>query len=103
MDTKECLEYIKDWYFADTIELLDLVLTDDTADPQYSAITALNRLWVYLEYQKNTNTKFECCNITSFLEKMNYTSEDIDLFRQKVHREQEIYTGDRLDTYFLEE
>lgn len=103
MGAKECLEYMKDWYFADTIELLDLVLTDDTADPQYSAITTLNRLWVYLEYQKNANPNFECCDITSFLEKMNYTSEDIDLFRKKVYREQEIYTDDILDTHFLEE
>lgn len=52
MILEECMEYISDWYFTDTVELLDLVLDDDVADPQYSAITTLNRLWVYLQYKK---------------------------------------------------
>lgn len=52
MNLEECIEYISDWYFSDTVELLDLVLDDDIADPQYSAITTLNRLWIYLQYKK---------------------------------------------------
>ena len=46
MDLEECIEYISNWYFSDTVELLDLVLTDDVKDPQYFAITTLNRLWI---------------------------------------------------------
>ena len=55
MKLEECIKYISDWYFADTVELLDLVLDDDIEDPQYSAITTLNRLWVYLQYKKKSD------------------------------------------------
>ena len=55
MSLDECIKYISDWYFSDTVELLDLVLDDDVVDPQYSAITTLNRLWVYLQYKKKTD------------------------------------------------
>ena len=60
MDVKECIEQIIDWYFSDTVELLDLVLNDDVADPQYSAITTLNRFWLYLQYQQKTEMNYEC-------------------------------------------
>ena len=55
MDVKECIEQIIDWYFSDTVELLDLVLNDDVADPQYSAITTLNRFWLYSISTKDRN------------------------------------------------
>ena len=101
MNLKEYLDYMIEWYFSDTVELLDLVLNDDIADPKYSAITTLNRLWVYLEYQRNINKSFECGDVASFLDKIGYTSADIDLFRKKVCEEQKIYTADILDTDFL--
>lgn len=55
MDTKEnkiinkeeCIQLISRWFLSDTVEFLDLVLKDDTVDPTYSAITALNRLYIY--------------------------------------------------------
>lgn len=102
MDLKECIEYISDWYFADTVELLDLVLDDDMVDPQYSAITTLNRLWVYLQYKQKTNENYECSDVSSLFKKMGYTSEEIVLFRKKVQKEREIYTADILDTEFFE-
>ncbi len=103
MDLNECIEYISDWYFADTVELLDLVLDDDMTDPQYSAITTLNRLWVYLQYEQKTKENYECSDVSSLFEKMGYTSEHIALFRKKVQEERKIYTADILDTEFFEE
>lgn len=102
MNLEECIEYIVKWYFADTVELLDLVLEDDIVDPQYSAITTLNRLWVYLQYKKKTNNSYMCSDISSLFKEMRYTTEDIALFRKKVQEEQKIYTADILDTEFFE-
>lgn len=84
------------------MELLDLVLDDDMADPQYSAITTINRLWVYLQYQNKTDGRYACSSISSLLQKMGYTPEDIALFRKKAQEEQKMYTSDILDTEFLE-
>ena len=100
MDLKECIQYISNWYFSDTVEFLDLVLADDIADPQYSAITALNRIWVYLQFRKKMDKSCECDDVTSLFQKMGYTTEDIALFRKKVQEEHKIYTGDILDTDF---
>ena len=101
MDLKECMQYINNWYFSDTVELLDLVLDDDIADPQYSAITTLNRFWIYLQYKKKTDKSYECSDISSLFKKMGYTEEDIALFRKKAQEERKIYTDDILDTKFL--
>jgi hypothetical protein len=102
MSLDECIKYISDWYFSDTVELLDLVLDDDVVDPQYSAITTLNRLWVYLQYKKKTDRSYECSSVSSLFKKMGYTPEDIDLFRKKAQEERKIYTADILDTEFFE-
>ena len=90
MNLEECIKYISGWYFSDTIELLDLVLDDDIVDPQYSAITTLNRLWIWLQYKKRTDKNYK------------YTTEDIALFRKKAMEERKIYTGDILNIEFLE-
>lgn len=102
MNLDECIEYVSDWYFSDTVELFDFVLDDDIVNPQYSAITTLNRFWVYLQYKKNTDKSFECSNVSMFIEKIGYTPEDISLFRKKVQEERKIYTADILDTEFFD-
>ena len=101
MDLEECIEYISNWYFSDTVELLDLVLTDDVKDPQYSAITTLNRLWIYLQYKINTNENYEWSDISSLFNKMGYTPEDFALFINKLQEEYKIYNGAILDTEFF--
>lgn len=103
MNLEECIDKIIDWYFSDTVELLDLILDDDIADPQYSAITTLNRLWLYLQYESMTNKNYECNDVSFLLKKIGYTSEDIILLRRKAQEEREIYTSDILDTKFFEE
>lgn len=101
MDLKTCIQYMSEWYFSDTVELLDLVLDDDMEDPQYSAITTLNRFWVYLQYKKEMDKSYECGDVSSLLKKMGYTSEDIARFKKKVQEERKIYTADILDTEFF--
>ena len=70
MDLEECIQYIIDWYFSDTVELFDLVLADDTVDPKYSAITTLNRFWVYLQYKRQSDRDCEYSNIFSLFKKI---------------------------------
>ena len=103
MNLEECIKYISKWYFSDTIELLDLVLDDDIVDPQYSAITTLNRLWIWLQYKKRTDKNYKCNDISSLLDKIGYTTEDMALFRKKAMEERKIYTGDILNIEFLED
>ena len=101
MNVNEYMEYISDFFFSDTVELLDLVLDDDDVDPQYSAITTLNRFWVYLQYKKAMDTVYQCRNVSSLLDQIGYTKEDIALFREKVRKEHSIYAGDILNEEFF--
>ncbi len=101
MDLKECLSRICDWYHVDTVEFLDFVLTDDLDDPQYSAITAINRLWIYLQYKKATDGNFEHNQVSTMLLSMGYTNDDIALLKNMAQKERNIYIGDILDTEFF--
>ena len=84
----ECVEKIVKWYIGDTIELLDLVLTDDLEDPQFSAITTCKRLNEYLLYQElRGNPKKD---LTELLRESGYTQEDIDLLMLKKEQEEEL-------------
>lgn len=78
-----------------------MVLNDDVADPQYSAITTLNRFWLYLQYQQKTEMNYECSDVPSLLKKIGYTDEDIALFKKKAQKERKIYTSEILDIDFF--
>ena len=84
----ECVEKIVEWYIGDTIELLDLVLTDDLEDPQYSAITTCKRLNEYLLYQELRGNQKK--DLTELLMGSGYTQEDIDLLMVKKEQEKEL-------------
>ena len=101
MNMEECIQHISAWYFSDTIELLDLVLCDDEEDPQYSAITTMNRLWIYIQYQKKLNKDCEYDSVASLILKSGYSSEDVALFKKKVLEERDIYHGTILDEEFF--
>ena len=102
MDLKECISYICDWYHSDTIEFLDLVLCDDLDDPQYSAITAINRLWIYLQYKRATEENFAHDKVSTMILSMGYTQDDIALLRTMAQKERDIYVGKILDTEFFD-
>lgn len=89
----ECVEKIVKWYIGDTIELLDLVLTDDLEDPQYSAITTCKRLNEYLLYQELRGNQKK--DLTELLRESGYTQEDIDLLMVKKEQEKELIKGSR--------
>ena len=84
----ECVEKIVEWYIGDTIELLDLVLTDDLEDPQYSAITTCKRFNEYLLYQELRGNQKK--DLTELLMGSGYTQEDIDLLMVKKEQEKEL-------------
>ncbi len=102
MNLEECQRHINDWYLDDTINLVYLVLTDDEAGPQYSAITALNRLWLYLQLRNGTDPNHACANVASLLTELGYDPEEIALLRQKARAERPIYIGAILDEGFFE-
>ena len=102
MDIEQCLQYICNWYYSDTIELFDLVLYDNSEDPQYSAITTLNRFWVLLQLKRQRQgEEFENRNVSSLIEDAGYTSKDIELFRKKAREELDTYTADVFDMDFI--
>ena len=83
-----CIDRIVKTYFYNVITLLDCVLTDDLEDPQYSAITACNRLNEYLHYQELQGDQKK--DALEFLGDLGYSQEDIDLLMAKVEKEKEL-------------
>lgn len=73
----------------DSIELLDCVLTDDEADPQFSPSMALRRLECVVEYQ-NLCTDRPYASVEDFLLAHNYRPEDLSLLEKKLAEEQEM-------------
>ena len=71
------------WFVSDTIELIDKVLDDDDNDPQYSAVTAVTRIQLYLTYKNELNT----IEISDFLLNSGYSNEDIEILKRKYDKE----------------
>lgn len=101
MNLNECIKYMSERYFDDTVILIDMVLCDDITDPQYSVITTLNRFLVYLQYKNIVDKDYKCSDIASALEKIGYTKEDISLLKEKAKDEYKIYIGEVLCTEFI--
>lgn len=101
MNLNQCIKYMSERYFDDTVILIDMVLCDDITDPQYSAITTLNRFLVYLQYKNIVDKDYKCSDIASALEKIGYTREDISLLKEKAKDEYKIYIGEVLCTEFI--
>ena len=83
----KCLERIVKLFLYDTITLVDLVLTDDPDDPQYSANAAWDRLSDYLTYQE-FHSHQQLSVVEYLLKEGGYSQEDVELFLRK--KEQEI-------------
>ena len=69
---KNALKYIVKLFLYDTINDLDMVLTDSESDPQYSAITVYKRLEVYLQYSDQNNK-----DVLNFIKNSGYDENDI--------------------------
>ena len=92
MDKKKYEQNIKqiiDWFLSDTMQLFDLVLDDSDVDPQFSAVTAMNRLGLYLSCIGNVSASEE--NILEYLECSGYSIADLEVFLSKYKREIERY------------
>ena len=102
MDRNKCVQLIGKWFFSDTIELLDRVLSDDEKNPVYSAITTLNRLHLYIEFQKITGEQ-GCDSVQSLFRQMGYSERTYETFRTKAKEEYAIYSSEIYDASFFEE
>lgn len=87
MNRKDYEQYFLKWYFSDSIELLDKVLTDDEFDPNYSAITAYERLKMYVEYMKMVHKDFVYISVDDILQNGGYDENDIRLLHYKMNKE----------------
>ena len=84
------MEKNPEWFFYDTIIILDNVLTDDTQNPIFSANTGYYRL----ENIINFHTLYfgeDIKDVNDFLLKNGYTDEDIKLLKQKRIEENKRY------------
>lgn len=77
------------WFLSDTIELLDLKLSDSDTDPQYSAITTLERLRLYLEYTRDCPADDK--DVYEYLSECGYCDADIERFKHLCLDEKERY------------
>ena len=101
MDCEQCLSYVIASYYADTVELLGLVLSDDDTDPSYSAVTALNRLWVYLQLDRQRSGDSPEKTADAMIREAGFSAEDAERILQKARREVPEYHGEIFDREFL--
>ena len=90
-----CVEEIEKWFRFDTIILLDCVLTDDETNPEYSANTVYFRLEKIVDFQEQYfGVSYN--DVTDYLLKNGYSSEDVELLNRKRIYENQRYnkTGD---------
>ena len=92
-EVKELLEFILFFYMDDSIRLLDLVLSDDPDDPQYSAHTAYFRLTKLLRFNYLVNQQPEK-SVTEYLRECGYREEDLSLFRDLIRKEPRFGSSD---------
>ena len=102
MELNECVQHMGKWFLSDTIELLEQVLADDEKDPKYSAITTLNRLYIYMEFKKRTD-KFDCDNIQTLFTRIGYSKNAYELFRLMAEKEYPMYSSEIYDKSFFNE
>ena len=90
-----CVEKIEKWFRFDTFTLLDCVLTDDEANPEYSANIVYYRIEEILNFQKQYGSVLYD-DVRDYLLKNGYSSEDVELLNLKRSSEDQRYamTGD---------
>jgi len=90
---ERCYDYMIHMFLSDTIELLDLVLFDDKADPHYSAVTTYNRLYAYLALTDETKERPTEERVRTFLQEAGYSGDDIRQFMEKKASEEPRFHG----------
>jgi len=86
-------DYVINLFFYDTISLLDLVLFDDEADPEYSAVMAYNRLLAYLKLTSDFCDSSADDRIKKLLLESGYSEADIHSFMNRKKAEEPRYEG----------
>lgn len=93
-DSADDLIRIEEWVKTDIINFIDLVLKDSENDPQYSAVTANNRINVLLTYIATKNHTERMPREKFFLQS-GYSNNDFSQFEKKRIKESKYYIGEQ--------
>lgn len=104
MENNKYMRYLLDFFREDTFSLLEEVLDDNEEEPEYSAITTINRFWAYIQCEKQIDQSFPFNCVADFLRNKSCCSEeDIALLFKKARIEASIYHGVIYNTEFNEQ
>ena len=101
MEDDRYMRYLLDFFLQDTFELMDDVPDDDEHDPQFSAITAIERFWAYIRCEEQIDKAFPYRSVAELLRGRSCCTEDdiVRLFR-KTRAERPHYHGEIDDAAF---
>ena len=91
LSSGEALTQILAEFLEDIRKLFQAVLTNDPADPHFSAVTAERKAALYLQCQKRP----VLYPLISFWQEQGYSREEIQQFYENYRREYPYYTGDK--------
>lgn len=92
----EMFDFVIGLFLSDTITMLDLVLSDDDSDPEYSAVMVYNRLFAYMsltEDLSNLRNPSADSRIKELLIESGYKTRDIQRFMRRKKTEEAYYHG----------
>ena len=88
---KEIIEDIIYWFEDDTRKFIDQVMSDNILDPEYSAVTCVNRIIRLIQSYEGYKEKYK--SIEQYLDDLGYSEEDIDIFMTSREKEMKYYYG----------
>ena len=92
-EKNEYLDFVINLFFSDTINLLDLVLSDDESDPEYSAVMVYNRFYAYLQLTSDPGDSPADNHIQELLLESGYSETDTHRFMNRKKAEEPYYHG----------
>lgn len=91
--TNKMMDFVINLFLSDTIAMLDLVLSDDLSDPEYSAVMVYNRLYAYLSLTEESSDLSSDDQIKKYLFESGYSKIDIERFMNRKKSEEPRYHG----------
>lgn len=71
------------------------VLEDSEEDPEFSAVTAQNRIMWYIEIKRNLGESLPYDNVKGYFKENSFEEAEYDLFEKKRLKEAEYYVGEQ--------
>lgn len=90
----EKVEYLMHTAVYDEIlQLVDNVLSDSEADPEFSAVTANNQIKIYIDIMKELGKPCPYDDVKGYFKFEAYTEEEYQIFENKRIKESSYYIG----------